>query len=163
MITEVTAGWARTKAVARWVSGRPASAARAVSARVASSFAWLPGTERSKLPGAWDARWLPVGSARLTDRFLTDDPPTPREIEALRSGVRDRLIQAPVLAISELVAVGGTADNLARIVAAAAEDRILTPRRLEDALAILMAEPAASAAERHAIRPERARILPAGP
>ncbi|HSG86122.1 MAG TPA: hypothetical protein VLA23_07275 [Candidatus Limnocylindrales bacterium] len=105
---------------------------------------------------------LPVGSARLTDRFLTDDPPTPREIEALRSGVRDRLIQAPVLAISELVAVGGTADNLARIVAAAAEDRILTPRRLEDALAILMAEPAASAAERHAIRPERARILPAG-
>jgi hypothetical protein len=64
MITDVTAGWARTNAVARWVIGRPASAAKVVSSPTASSFAWLPATDRSKACGAWATLCPCVGSDR---------------------------------------------------------------------------------------------------
>jgi exopolyphosphatase/pppGpp-phosphohydrolase len=41
-------------------------------------------------------------------------------------------------------------------------DRTLTRERIAEVLAILAAEPAAVASERHLINPIRARILPAG-
>ena len=41
-------------------------------------------------------------------------------------------------------------------------DRMLTRERIAEVQAILAAEPAAAASERHLINPIRARILPAG-
>jgi hypothetical protein len=61
-----------------------------------------------------------------------------------------------------IVAVGGTASNLLKILPAATLDRTLTRERIVEAEAILSSEPAAAAAERHVINPIRARILPAG-
>ena len=61
-----------------------------------------------------------------------------------------------------MIAVGGTASNLLRLLPATAIDRVLTRRRIAVALAMLTVERSVDAAERHALRPQRARILPAG-
>ena len=61
-----------------------------------------------------------------------------------------------------MIAVGGTASNLLRLLPATAIDRVLTRRRIAVALAMLTVERSVEAAERHALRPQRARILPAG-
>jgi exopolyphosphatase/guanosine-5'-triphosphate,3'-diphosphate pyrophosphatase len=103
-----------------------------------------------------------MGSLRLTDRWVEHDPPTPDDVAALRRAAAEGLADTPVASPRELVAVGGTASNLLRVLPAAALDRTLTRRRLRDALGVLMTEPSQVAAERHAINVVRARILPAG-
>jgi exopolyphosphatase / guanosine-5'-triphosphate,3'-diphosphate pyrophosphatase len=105
---------------------------------------------------------LRLGSARLTDRFVAHDPPTATEIDAMRQVAVDVLGDAPDASPEEIVAVGGTASNLLKVIPAAALDRTLTRDRITAALATLATEPAAAAAERHLIKPIRARILPAG-
>lgn len=103
-----------------------------------------------------------IGSARLTAANVAHDPPTVDEITALRAAARERLIGAPDTAIRQLVAVGGTATNLLKVVPAAALDLTLTRARLARAMVILASEPAAFAAIHHAVNPIRARVLPAG-
>ncbi len=105
---------------------------------------------------------ISVGSARLTARLVEHDPPTKEEIVALRAAARSAMEQAPAGAPRVLIAVGGTATNLLRVLPEAALDGTLTRARLAEALAVLGAEPSAEAAARHAVRPVRARILPAG-
>jgi len=105
---------------------------------------------------------LPLGAARLTRELVRSDPPSLREIEALRQGVDAIVGGAPEASPSEIVAVGGTASNLLRLLPATAVDRSLTRRRISVALAMLTVERSSEAATRHVIRPERARILPAG-
>jgi exopolyphosphatase/guanosine-5'-triphosphate,3'-diphosphate pyrophosphatase len=108
------------------------------------------------------AAGLRVGSAMLTGRFVTHDPATPSEVEAMRAAAMAAVRDAPDARPVEIVAVGGTASNLIKIVPAAALDRTLTRERIAEVEAILASEPAAAAAERHLINPIRARILPAG-
>jgi len=103
-----------------------------------------------------------VGSSRLTAQLVNHDPPTSDEIAALREGAVARLRDAPDGRPSKLIAVGGTATNLLRVLPAAALDRTLTLDRLAEALDVLATEPSALASERHAVNLVRARILPAG-
>jgi exopolyphosphatase/pppGpp-phosphohydrolase len=105
---------------------------------------------------------LGLGSARLTLDHIQSDPPTPAEVDGLRDIVRAAVTDAPSASPDELIAVGGTASNLLRLLPATAIDRVLTRRRIAVALAMLTVEHSAEAAERHALRPQRARILPAG-
>jgi exopolyphosphatase/pppGpp-phosphohydrolase len=49
-----------------------------------------------------------------------------------------------------------------RLLPAAALDRVLSRRRMEQALGLVMQETSLDAAGRHLLRPQRARILPAG-
>jgi exopolyphosphatase/pppGpp-phosphohydrolase len=105
---------------------------------------------------------ISIGSSRLTVRFVEHDPPTKEEIAELRAAARAAMEEAPAGSPRVLIAVGGTATNLLRVLPEAALDQTLTRARLAEALAILAAEPAAEAAVRHAVRPVRARILPAG-
>jgi len=105
---------------------------------------------------------LRLGGARLTAAFVSHDPPMPAEIDAMRFEARRIVSATPVVALSELVAVGGTASNLVKILPGAMLDRRLDPERLRAALASLGSEPAAAAAERYVINPTRARLLPAG-
>ena len=105
---------------------------------------------------------LPLGASRLTRELVRSDPPTLTEIEALRKEVAAIVADAPEASPSEIVAVGGTASNLLRLLPATAIDRSLTRRRIAVALAMLTVERSSEAATRHLIRPERARILPAG-
>jgi exopolyphosphatase/guanosine-5'-triphosphate,3'-diphosphate pyrophosphatase len=108
------------------------------------------------------ASGIRVGSARLTTAFVHHDPPTAEEVRSLRDSARDRLAAAPDASPRRLVAVGGTATNLLKVVPVAALDRGLTRSRLARAMAILTAEPAAYVAIHHAINPMRARVLAAG-
>jgi exopolyphosphatase/guanosine-5'-triphosphate,3'-diphosphate pyrophosphatase len=108
------------------------------------------------------AAGLQLGSARLTGRYVDHDPPLLAEIEAMRDAARVALEGAVDASPAEIVAVGGTASNLCKVLPAAILDRTLTRRRIADAVAILATEPSALAAERHLVNPTRARILPAG-
>jgi exopolyphosphatase/guanosine-5'-triphosphate,3'-diphosphate pyrophosphatase len=108
------------------------------------------------------ATGLRVGGARLTQVHVTHDPPTRSEIAALRAAASEALRAAPYAAPTEIVAVGGTASNLVKIVPGALHDRVLTPERLAAAFEVLGEAPAADVAARFGIRPQRARILAAG-
>jgi len=105
---------------------------------------------------------LRLGSAQLTRSVVEHDPPLTREIDELRAQARASLKDAPDAAGLEIVAVGGTATNLLRLIPAATLDQTLDRRRLEEALATLAVEPAEQVAERHAVNRTRAQILPAG-
>lgn len=103
---------------------------------------------------------LRLGSARLTDRFVSHDPPQPAEIDAMCKAARESVGAAPASNPTEIVAVGGTASNLRKVVAEA--NGVLTREGIAEALSLLSSMPAAVATERYAINPIRARILPAG-
>ncbi len=105
---------------------------------------------------------IPLGAARLTRELVRTDPPSLAEIEALRAEAARKVAEAPDASPVEIVAVGGTVSNLLRLLPATAVDRSLTRRRIAVALAMLTVERSGEAAVRHLIRPERARILPAG-
>jgi exopolyphosphatase/guanosine-5'-triphosphate,3'-diphosphate pyrophosphatase len=108
------------------------------------------------------AAGLQLGSARLTDRFVANDPPVASEIEAMRGAANAIVKAAPMATPEEITAVGGTASNLVKVLPATAIDGTLAREHLRDAIAVLLAESAAAASERHGINPIRARILPAG-
>ncbi len=112
--------------------------------------------------GAVSTTGLPLGAARLTKDIVRSDPPSLAEIESLKSTVKGILAYAPDAHPGDVVAVGGTASNLLKLLPATALDRVLTRRRLTVALAMLTVERSLEAAERHLVRPARARILPAG-
>jgi exopolyphosphatase/pppGpp-phosphohydrolase len=90
------------------------------------------------------------------------DPPDPDEVAVMTAAARGTLTEAPKVRPREVVGVGGTASNLVKVLPAAIEDRMLTRDRLAEIQRILAREPAAAAAQRHAINPTRARLLPAG-
>lgn len=106
---------------------------------------------------------LAVGAARLSARYVDHDPPTYPELAAMRA---DALIHAAVAprvgGSADLVVVGGTASNLAKVDERSRADGLLTRERLHDIEAMLLATPAADVSARFGITPQRARVLPAG-
>jgi exopolyphosphatase/guanosine-5'-triphosphate,3'-diphosphate pyrophosphatase len=108
------------------------------------------------------AAGIQLGSARLTDRFATGDPPTATDVAAMRAAAADAVAAAPQSDPSEIIAVGGTASNLIKVLPDAIADRTLTRERIATIQALLASEPAADASARFLINPIRARILPAG-
>jgi exopolyphosphatase / guanosine-5'-triphosphate,3'-diphosphate pyrophosphatase len=60
---------------------------------------------------------LPLGAVRTTRRFLRHDPPTPRELRALRNAIRETMRRVmPAAAHGEaMVGLGGTVRTLAGI------------------------------------------------
>lgn len=108
------------------------------------------------------ATGLKLGSARLTARHVTGDPPRRAEVQAMVAEAVAILEGAPDARPTEIVAVGGTASNLLKVIPEAGLDLVLTRDRIAEALSILEGETAAEAVERHLIKPARARILPAG-
>ncbi len=121
-----------------------------------SEFCIVDATRRPRAVG------LQLGSARLTDRFVTHDPPTQDEVVAIRVAAVDALRGAPGAAAAEIVAVGGTASNLVKMLPEAIADRLLTRERIARIQAILATEDAATTSAAHGINPVRARLLPAG-
>ena len=108
------------------------------------------------------AHALRIGAARLTEAFVRHDPPTAAEIAGLRAEARRRVGGAVDLAPARAILVGGTAENLLRLVAQDRALRSIDRRRLALAVETLEREPADALAGRCVIRPQRARILPGG-
>jgi exopolyphosphatase/guanosine-5'-triphosphate,3'-diphosphate pyrophosphatase len=100
---------------------------------------------------------LSVGSGVLADRHLRSDPPALDELAAVRAEIDAALAGIePPEAPGTVLAVGGSATSLA---AAGGE---LAPESIARVLSVLIAEPAAQAAQRLGLHVERARLLPAG-
>jgi exopolyphosphatase/guanosine-5'-triphosphate,3'-diphosphate pyrophosphatase len=103
-----------------------------------------------------------IGAARLTQRHVTHDPPTDHEVESMLDDARRLLAAAPDAAPSELIAVGGTASNLRKLVTGDPVDPVLTRREVQVGLEVFTELPAAALTERYLVNPVRSRILPAG-
>jgi exopolyphosphatase / guanosine-5'-triphosphate,3'-diphosphate pyrophosphatase len=61
---------------------------------------------------------LPLGSLRVSDQFLQNDPPTERELSKLRKAVQTGLDDAGIVELrkrEDLIGIGGTVRNLAKI------------------------------------------------
>ncbi len=108
------------------------------------------------------AAGLRLGAARLTDRHVSHDPPTAEELYAMMEDARRIVAAAPPAEPTEIVAVGGTVSNLMKVIRFGASKGTLSRDKTARALSLLAAEPVDLAARRHGLRPERARILPAG-
>jgi exopolyphosphatase/pppGpp-phosphohydrolase len=105
---------------------------------------------------------LPTGSSRLTEAFVTHDPPTWFEVNALRAEAK-RLVDAMPSGQPERgVIVGGTGTNLVKILRDGAEPGTLSAAQLEDAFALLTSRRAAELVDAFAINLRRAGQLAAG-
>jgi exopolyphosphatase/guanosine-5'-triphosphate,3'-diphosphate pyrophosphatase len=104
----------------------------------------------------WSATF-PVGSSHLADRAGCSDPPTARDIAAMRAQAQAAFAALDVPRPDCAVAVGGSAASLRRVVGA-----VLDEAALERALAALAAGPATAVARSLGLEPERIRLLPAG-
>ncbi len=110
------------------------------------------------------ARSLPLGSGRLTDRYVVADPPRPEELAACEEEA-DAVIQAaqpiglPPDGAKRLIVVGGTGEFMARLIADGQRIDLLAVRHVLGKLATLSA---AELADELDIPEARARVLPAG-
>jgi exopolyphosphatase/pppGpp-phosphohydrolase len=105
---------------------------------------------------------LPTGSARLTATFISHDPPTWFEINALRAEATRLVGTLPLADVARGVAVGGSATNLARVPADGSPQDRLERAHLERTFAVLTSRSVRDIAATHAVSPRRAQQLPAG-
>jgi exopolyphosphatase/guanosine-5'-triphosphate,3'-diphosphate pyrophosphatase len=110
-------------------------------------------------PGEDPTWWasMAVGSGVLTDAHLHSDPPSEDELAAARAAAQTAVDAAGCPGADAAWAVGGSATTLRRFVG-----EELSAAALDRALRALAGAPAAETAERLALHPERARLLPAG-
>jgi exopolyphosphatase / guanosine-5'-triphosphate,3'-diphosphate pyrophosphatase len=106
-------------------------------------------------PG-WSAS-LVLGSGDLADDFFHTDPPTGAQLRAAHERARREIVDVPVPAAAEAVAVGGSATSLRRLAGGT-----LDSAAFARALDLLGRENSATVAERFALDRERVRLLPAG-
>jgi exopolyphosphatase/guanosine-5'-triphosphate,3'-diphosphate pyrophosphatase len=107
--------------------------------------------------GVRAVRSFKIGSGMLADEFLTNDPPSPSEIRALRDQISDFFAKVAIEHPEQAVAVGGSATSLRTLVGA-----VLEYETLERAVRVLAGDSIADVAKRFELDPRRVRILPAG-
>jgi exopolyphosphatase / guanosine-5'-triphosphate,3'-diphosphate pyrophosphatase len=105
---------------------------------------------------AWSSSFR-IGSGFLADAYLRSDPPSVRELQAVRNHVEGTFEGLAPPPADSAVAVGGTATSLRRLVGAE-----LSYETLERGIRVLSLTPIPEVAERFELDPERVRLLPAG-
>ena len=108
---------------------------------------------------AWKS--LPIGSGVLAAKHLSD-PPKPEQREALRAEAVELLEGAPECDPSRLVATGGTASNLPRVVSLNRPPSVLSRHALLRAATTLDRSPAAELEQRFTLRPGRVQAMRGG-
>ena len=98
-----------------------------------------------------------IGSGALADDFLSNDPPSPAELRAMREYIAEFFDGVEFDQPDQAVAVGGSATSLRALVGAALEYETL-----ERAIRVLTGAPIAEVAKRFELDPRRVRILPTG-
>src|SRR4051794_20254264 len=98
-----------------------------------------------------------IGSGSLADDFLSNDPPSPAEIRAVRDHIAGFFEGIEFEQPDQAVAVGGSATSLRTLVGAALEYETL-----ERAIRVLTGDPILEVAKRFELDPRRVRILPTG-
>ena len=104
---------------------------------------------------AWSTS-VPVGSG-LVDEHVRGDPPTAAELAALRAAAAAAFATVRPPPSDLALAVGGSATSMHRLCGA-----VLDPPGLDAALGAVTAGPCEEVARRHALDPERVRLLPGG-
>jgi exopolyphosphatase / guanosine-5'-triphosphate,3'-diphosphate pyrophosphatase len=112
----------------------------------------------------------PLGAVRMTERFLTDDPPKRKQVKALRAHVAEQLQSAPWLAAGgRAVGIGGTVRNLAAAAELAAglpsygiQDFRITRKALGELIEKLAGMTAAERGKVAGIKSERGDLILAG-
>jgi exopolyphosphatase / guanosine-5'-triphosphate,3'-diphosphate pyrophosphatase len=110
-------------------------------------------------------RWAtskPLGSGRLSERFVRHDPPRRDELDAVRRHVTEVLSSLPDVQARCAVYTGGTATHLGMLAGKRGHLQALDPRDFDRVLHLLCSTTASDLSERYQIRPERAAVLPAG-
>jgi len=102
------------------------------------------------------ARSFGIGSSALAGR-CQGDPPTAADLATMRAEAERAFGGVEIPRPDHAVAVGGSAASLPTLVGP-----LLDAAALERALGVLCGAPAADVADRHALAPERTRLLPAG-
>ena len=115
---------------------------------------------------------LPLGSLRVSDRFLEDDPPTDRELQKLRKHVATALDGAGVVELTkreDLVGIGGTVRNLAKMDLRRTDHPLpllhayeLTERHLETIIGDLTERTMKRRAQISGLNPDRADTIVGG-
>ena len=98
-----------------------------------------------------------IGSGSLADDFLSNDPPSPAELRAVREYIAEFFDGIEFEQPGQAVAVGGSATSLRALVGTALEYETL-----ERAIRVLTGAPIADVAKRFELDPRRVRILPTG-
>ncbi len=99
---------------------------------------------------------LPLGSNRITERFVKHDPPETEELEVLREAVPGILPDWKVNKGTAVVAIGGSARAILKLTSDP-----LTAGRLVEFAAEISRKPVAVLAREEGLAPERARVMPA--
>ena len=107
------------------------------------------------------SRSLPLGSGRLTERFVTHDPPLPGELAECRETARATIAGSPIDVgpTGRLIVVGGTGEYLERLVPATTPRDVAALDAVVDRLTTI---DAATLARLIGASEARARVLPAG-
>jgi exopolyphosphatase/guanosine-5'-triphosphate,3'-diphosphate pyrophosphatase len=98
-----------------------------------------------------------IGSGSLSDRFLAGDPPSAKEIRVMREHIAAFFDAVEGSRPEQVVAVGGSASSLRKLVGA-----VLEYETLERAIRVLTGDPAGVVAKRFELDPRRVELLPAG-
>lgn len=122
-----------------------------------------------RLERSWS---LPLGSLRISDRFLEHDPPVDKELSKLQKHVAAELAEAGVPELRKgeaLVGIGGTVRNLAKIDLRRSDDPLpllhgheLTDRRLADIATDLAERSMKRRAQISGLNPDRADTVVGG-
>jgi exopolyphosphatase/guanosine-5'-triphosphate,3'-diphosphate pyrophosphatase len=122
-----------------------------------------------RLGGSWT---VPLGSLRISDQHLSNDPPTDKEMRRARHDIDDALERADLPALNDgdtLVGIGGTIRNLAKIDLRRHEyplpllhGYVLTASRLEDIVEDLAAQKMSRRARIGGLNPDRADTIVGG-
>lgn len=106
-------------------------------------------------------RSIPLGSGRLTDRFIEEDPPMKEELAACHDAATAALHELDLGEdpIDRLIAVGGTGEHLMKLLS---PDQPASIEEVDKVLDRLTTLTAADLAEMVAVPEARARVLPAG-
>jgi exopolyphosphatase/guanosine-5'-triphosphate,3'-diphosphate pyrophosphatase len=110
-------------------------------------------------------RWsvsVPLGSGRLTERFVGHDPPAAEEVDALQTYVTSVLAQRTAPEIANMVLTGGTATHLGWLAGTEGVIQELTVGDVGRVMGEVGSHPASSIVEKYGVKLERAQVLPAG-
>ncbi len=115
---------------------------------------------------------LPLGSLRVSDRFLEHDPPTEKELAKVRAAVAATLDEAGIVELrkrEDVVGVGGTVRNLAKIALRRVDEPLpllhgyeLTARRLSAIVEDLADRTMKRRAQVPGLNPDRADTIVGG-
>jgi exopolyphosphatase / guanosine-5'-triphosphate,3'-diphosphate pyrophosphatase len=100
---------------------------------------------------------LAIGSAVLTEEYLTSDPPDPAELAAAADHADAEFADLGAPVVAAAYAVGGSATSLFRLVGPVLDADSLTLVRER-----VTSAPSATLAQRLELDPRRTRLLPAG-